>query len=97
MQRIHSTNTDNNLVEINEEMSELLDKQLWQEMNKGLTAKVGCNQKCAMKIKKKTKWLSKKFLIMGTTSSECQTTVDQPMKMKLTTMNLHETKVLLVE
>ena len=41
MQRIHSRNTDNNLIEINEEMSELLDKQLWQEMNKGLTAKSG--------------------------------------------------------
>ena len=34
-------------------MSELLDKQLWQEMNKGLTTKVGGNRKCAMKIKKK--------------------------------------------
>ena len=37
------------------------------------------------------------FLMMGTTSSECYTTVDQPMKMKLITMKLHETKVLLVE
>ena len=36
-------------------MSELLDKQLWQEMNKGLTTKVGGNQKCAMKKKKKKK------------------------------------------
>ena len=35
-------------------MSELLDKQLWLPMNKGLTAKVGGNWKCAMKIKKKT-------------------------------------------
>ena len=34
-------------------MSELLDKQLWLEMNKGLTAKVGGNRKCAMKIKKR--------------------------------------------
>ena len=34
-------------------MSELLDKQLWQPMNKGLTAKVGGNLKCVMKIKKK--------------------------------------------
>ena len=41
------------MVEINEEMSELLDKQLWREMNKGLTTKVGGNRKCAMKIKKK--------------------------------------------
>ena len=34
-------------------MSELLDKQLWQEMNKGLTVKVGGNWKCVMKIKKR--------------------------------------------
>ena len=95
---IRSTNTDNNLVEINEEMSELLDKQLWLPMNKGLTAKVGGNRKCAMKIKKeKNDCLSKIFLMTGTTCSECYTTVDQPMKMKLTTMKLHETKVLLVE
>ena len=43
-QYIHSTNTDNNLVEINEEMSELLDKQVWQpnaKLNKALTTKVG--------------------------------------------------------
>ena len=39
----------------------------------------------------------KKILMMGMTSSECYTTVDQLMKMKLTTMKLHETKVLLVE
>ena len=78
-------------------MSELLDKQLWQEMNKGLTAKVGGNRKCAMKIKKKTKCLSKKNLMTGTTFSECYTTVDQPMQMKLTTMKRHETKVLPVE
>ena len=78
-------------------MSELLDKQLWREMSKGLTAKVGGNRKCAMKIKKKTKCLSKKFLMTGTTSSECYTTVDQLMKMKLTTLKLHETKVLPVE
>ena len=84
------------MVEINEEMSELLDKQLWQEMNKGLTAKVEGNQKCVMKIKKKTKPLSI-FLMTGMTSSECYTTIDQPMKMKLTTMKLHETKVLPVE
>ena len=70
MQRIHSTNTDNNLVEINEEMSELLDKQLWQEMNKGLTAKVGTNRKYAMKIKKKTT-ACRKILMTGMTSSEC--------------------------
>ena len=36
-------------------MSELLDKQLWLKINKGLTAKVGGNRKCAMKIKKKKK------------------------------------------
>ena len=36
-------------------MGELLDKQLWQEMNKGLTAKVGGYRKCTMKIKKKVK------------------------------------------
>ena len=47
--------------------------------------------------KKKIKCLSKKFLMTGMTFSECYTTVDQPMKMKLTTMKLHETKVLLVE
>ena len=76
-------------------MSELLDKQLWLPMNKGLTAKVGGNWKCAMKIKKKT--ACQIFLMMGMTSSECYTTVDQLMKMKLTTMKLHETKVLLVE
>ena len=68
---MHSTNTANNLVEINEEMSELLDKQLWQEMNKRLTTKVGSNRKYAMKIKKKNDCLSKKILMMGTTSSEC--------------------------
>ena len=86
------------MVEINEEMSELLDKQFWLRMNKGLTAKVGGKWKCVMKIKKKkTKCLSKKFLMTGTTSKVCCTTVDQPMKMKLTTMKLHETKVLLVE
>ena len=73
---IPSTNTDNNLVEINEEMSELLDKQLWLPMNKGLTTKVGGNRKCVMKIKKKKKendCLSKIFLMTGTTSSECYT------------------------
>ena len=63
------------MVEINEEMSELLDKQLWLPINKGLTAKVGGNLKCAMKIKKKEKekeWLPVKiFLMTGTTSSEC--------------------------
>ena len=48
---------NNNLVEINEEMSELLDKQLWLPINNGLTAKVGGNWKCAMKIKKKRKRL----------------------------------------
>ena len=86
------------MVEINEEMSELLDKQLWLPINKRLTAKVGGNRKCVMKIKKKTtSYLSRKFLMTGTTSSECYTTVDEPMKMKLTTMKLHETKVLLVE
>ena len=78
-------------------MSELLDKQLWREMNKELTTKVGGNRKCAMKIKKKTKCQSKFFLMTGMTSSECYTTADQPMKMKLTTMKLHETKVLPVE
>ena len=81
-------------------MSELLDKQLWQEMNKGLNTKVGGNRKCAMKIKKKKKkndCLSKIFLMTAMTSSECYTTVDQPMKMKLTTIKLHETNVLLVE
>ena len=79
-------------------MSELLDKQLWLPMNKGLATKVGGNQKCAMKMKKKEKndCLSKKILMTGTTS-ECYTTIDQPMKMKLTIMKLHETKVLLVE
>ena len=85
------------MVETNEEMSELLDKQLWLKINKGLTAKVGGNQKCAMKIKKKNDCLSEIFLMTATTSSECYTTIDQPMKMKLTTMKLHETKVLLVE
>ena len=64
---------------------------------KRLTAKVGGNQKCAMKIKKKTDCMWKKILMTGMTSSECYMTVDQPMKMKLTTMKLHETKVLLVE
>ena len=42
-------------------MSELLDKQLWQEMNKGLTAKVEGNQKCVMKIKKKNEMPVKNF------------------------------------
>ena len=42
-------------------MSELLDKQLWREMNKGLTAKVGGNRKCAMKIKKKNEMPVKNF------------------------------------
>ena len=55
MQRIHSTNTDNNLVEINEEMSELLDKQLWQEMNKGLTAKSGREPEVCDENKEKEK------------------------------------------
>ena len=54
---ICSKNTGNNLVEINEEMSELSDKQLWQPMNKVLTTKVGGNWKCEMKIKKKEKRL----------------------------------------
>ena len=85
------------MVEINEEISEKLDKQLWQEMNKGLTAKVGGNRKCLMKIKKKENKMPVKNVMTGTTSSECYTTVDQPMKMKLTTMKLHETKVLPVE
>ena len=49
------------MVEINEEMSELLDKQLWLPMNKGLTAKVGGNRKCAMKIKKKNEMPVKIF------------------------------------
>ena len=72
---------------------------MWLPMNKGLTAKVGGNRKCAMKIKKtkKENEILSKNLMTGTTSSECYTTVDQPMKMKLTTMKLHETKVLLVE
>ena len=56
---------------------------------------MGGNQKCVMKIKKND-CLSKKFLMTGTTS-ECYTTVDKQIKMKLTTMKLHETKVLLVE
>ena len=47
--------------------------------------------------KEKNKMPVKFFLMTGMTSSECYTTVDQPMKMKLTTMKLHETKVLLVE
>ena len=86
------------MVEINEEMSELLDKQLWQEMNKRLTAKVGGNRMCAMKIRKnENDCLSKIFLMTGMTSSECYMTADQPMKMKLTTMKLHETKLLPVE
>ena len=65
MYRIHSINTDNNLVEINEEISELLDKQLWLPMNKGLIAKVGGNQKCAMKIKKKNEMPVKKIFNDG--------------------------------
>ena len=47
--------------------------------------------------KEKNNCLSKIFLMTGTSSSECYTTVDQPMKMKLTTIKLRETKVLLVE
>ena len=73
------------MVEINEEMSELLDKQLWLPMNKGLTTKVGGNRKYAMKIKKKTKCLSKIFLMTGTTSSESYTIVDQLMNNNETT------------
>ena len=49
------------MVEINEEMSELLDKQLWVPINKGLTAKVRGNRKCAMKIKKKRLHVEKIF------------------------------------
>ena len=49
------------MVEIDEEMSELLDKQLWQPMNKRVTAKVGGNRKCAMKIKKKKRLPVKKI------------------------------------
>ena len=40
----YSTNTDNYLVEISEDMSDLLDKQVWQpnaKLNKGLSASVG--------------------------------------------------------
>ena len=47
--------------------------------------------------KEKNEMPVKKIFSDGMTSSECYTTVDQPMKMKLTTMKLHETKVLLVE
>ena len=47
--------------------------------------------------KEKNDCLSKIFLMTGTASSECYTTIYQLMKMKLTTVKLHETKVLLVE
>ena len=50
-----------------------------------------CNEN---KEKEKNEMSVKKFLMTGMTPSECYTTVDQPMKMKLTTMKLHETKVL---
>ena len=58
LQKIHSTNTDNSLVEINEEMSELLDKQVWQpntKLNKGLTASVGEVTKVCNENKEKEK------------------------------------------
>ena len=42
-------------------MSKLLDKQLWLPINKRITAKVGGNRKCAMKIKKKTTACQKYF------------------------------------
>ena len=72
------------MVEINEEKSELLDKQLWLPINKGLTTKVGGDRKCAMKIKKKENDCLSKIFLMTATTSECYTTVDQLMKMKLT-------------
>ena len=49
------------------------------------------------KEKRKKRLPIKNILMTATTSSECYTTVDQPMKMKLTTMKLHETRALLVE
>ena len=52
---------------------------------------------CDENKEKKQNACQKIFLMTGTTSSECYTTVDQLMKMKLTTMKLHETKVLPVE
>ena len=80
-------------------MSELLDKQLWQEMNKGLTAKVGGNRKCAKKIKKKPKKMtacrknfndrSDLFRMLNNSRSADEDETNN--------MNLHETKVLLVE
>ena len=74
-------------------MSELLDKQLWQPMNKGLTAKVGGNQKCVMKIKKKTTACQKNFNdrnnFFRMLNNSRSTNQDE--------MKLHETKVLLME
>ena len=70
---MHSTNTDNNLVEINEKMSELLDKQLWQPMNKGLTTKSGRYPEVCDENKEKEKMTAcqKNLMMTGTTSSEC--------------------------
>ena len=70
-------------------------------MNKGLTTKWKVTgRKCVMKIKKKRKRLPFKtilFLMTGMTFEECYRRTNKQMKMKLTTMKLHETKVLLVE
>ena len=68
-------------------------------MNKGLTTKWEVTgRKCAIKIKKKENDCpSKQFLMTGMTFEECYRRTNKQMKMKLTTMKLHETKVLLVE
>ena len=56
-----------------------------------------CNENKENEENEKNEMPVKKFLMTGMAFLECYTTVDQPMKMKLITMKLHETKVLLVE
>ena len=82
------------MVEINGEISELLDKQMWWPKTK----EVGGNRKeVCEENKEKNDCVSKKFLMTGTTFEECYRRINKQMKMKLTTMKLHETKALLVE
>ena len=67
--------------------------------NKGVTAKVGGNWKevCKENKEKESDCVSKIFLMTGMNFEECYRRTNKQMKMKLTTMKLHETKVLLVE